>query len=92
MALNKPSIQKTETGSAASSNSMEISQVGSSILHLCSRLIFDSNSLFYCVLGYTVVQTCSNSTQLLSIGSIGLDYLGKDARLTSISEIGGIPL
>ncbi len=73
-------------------NSMEMSQVGSSILRLCSRLIFDSNSPFYCELGYVVVQTCHNSAQLLSIGSVGPDYLGKDAHLTSLSEIGGIPL
>ncbi len=71
---------------------MEVSSVGSSILRLRSRLIFDSNSPFYCVLGYTVVQTYTNSARLLSIGSTGEEYLGKDARLSSISEIGGIPL
>ncbi len=92
MASNKLSVQKTEANSNVTNNSMGLLPIESSILRLRSRLIFDSNSLFYCVLGYTVVQTSTNSAQLLSIGSIGEEYLGKDARLTSISEIGGIPL
>ncbi len=92
MASNKVSVQKTETDSATANNSLEVSQAGSSILRLHSRLIFDSNSPFYCELGYTILQTSSNSAQLLSVGSVDPEYLGKFTRLTSISEIGGIPL
>ncbi len=92
MASLEPSVSKVENGPAASSNSMETPQVEPSILHLRSRLIFHSNSPFYCVLGYMVIQTSIYSAQLLSIGSIGEEYLGKDAHLTSISEIGGVPL
>ncbi len=87
MASLEPSVSKVEIGSAASNTLLETPQVEPSILRLRSRLIFDSNSPFYCELGYMVIQTNSNSAKLLSIGSIGEEYLGKDARLTSISEI-----
>ncbi len=78
---------KTESGCVVSSDPTEGPQVESSILHLRSRLIFDSHSPFYYVLGYKVAQTRRNSIQLLSIGSLGPDYLKMYARLTTVSEI-----
>ncbi len=57
MTSNKLPVQKTEAGPNASNNSMELSPVEFSILHLRSRLVPESNSPFYCVLGYTVAQT-----------------------------------
>ncbi len=84
--------KKTESGCIALCDPMEGLQVEPSILHLHSQLIFDSNSPFYNMLGYKVVQTYRNSACLLSVGNVDPEHLGKNARLTIVSETAGIPL
>ncbi len=71
---------------------MEGLQVESSILRPHSQLIFDSNSPFYNILGYKVVQTYHDSACLLSVGNVDSEHLGKDAHLTMVSETAGVLL
>ncbi len=76
----------------ALSSLMEEVLVESSTLCSVPQLISNGNSPFYNPHGYSVVQTYPDSAQLLSVDSIDSECLGKDARLTVVSETGGIPM
>ncbi len=62
------------------------------VLHPRTQLIVDNYSPFYSELGYTVTKTYLNSAHLLSVASVDLQLLRRDACLTPVSEIGGILL
>ncbi len=57
-----------------------------------TALIINRFSPFYSELGYRVSAIYHNSAHLSYIGSVEAEQLGRDARLTPISETGGIPL
>ncbi len=56
------------------------------------QMILNGNSPFYNTLGYKVVKTSCDSVCVHSVASTDLEHLGKEARLTSVSETAGIPL
>ncbi len=60
--------------------------------HPCMQLIVSNLSLFYSEIGYVVTKTMHNSAHLCSHAAVELHLLGRDAHLTPVSEIGGIPL
>ncbi len=77
---------------AAPCELMEGLQVTPLVIHPCTALIIDCFSPFYSVLGYKVTATYRNMARLISIGHVEPQQLGREARLTAMSEIGGIPL
>ncbi len=56
-----------------------------------TALILSQNSPFYRDTGYKVTMTYRNTIRLLSVASVEPGELRKNARLTPISEIGGVP-
>ncbi len=85
-------VELTESACAASCDQMEGLEVMPLVLHPRTSLIIDRFSPFYSELGYKVTSIYHNTAHLLSIGHVEPQQLGKEARLTLISETGGIPL
>ncbi len=71
---------------------MEGLQVTPLVIHPRTALIINCFSPFYSVLGYKVTATYRNMARLVSIGHVEPEQLGREARLTPISEFGGIQL
>ncbi len=81
-----------ESACATSGDPMSELEVTPLVPRPRTPLIVDNHSLFYSELGYTVTQTYHNSAHLLSVASMDPQFLGRDACMTPVSEIRGIPL
>ncbi len=86
------SILNTKSVYITLSSSMEEVPIESTPFCSVPQLISNDKSPFYNPRGYSVVQTYPDSAQLLSVDNVDPDCLGKDARLTVLSQTGGIPM
>ncbi len=77
---------------AAPCELMEGIQVTPLVLSPHTPLVVSHFLPFYSELGYKVSTIYRNSAHLSSIGSVEAEQLGRDARLTPISETRGVPL